>query len=238
MLIDLNGAIKGLEFHAKDFEKQSKQLQDIIGSGAEECHELTQKCKQGDELLFKDLALLRVLDPVQFKDLLVPAVRKRDSTLQIFSAENTPNVPIAKACHASAALPMVLNPVTIDINGTKEEFIDGGYVDNIPTGYFPKNNLEKLDNPEKLNLAKKQGRVLALAFGNNIDDEANIAIYSAKKLESPSAVVQFLMNVVYKTLSGIGGYFKYTEGNEQTYKRLRDNALNTIILNTQGIGYC
>ncbi|TNF67042.1 MAG: hypothetical protein EP298_07820 [Gammaproteobacteria bacterium] len=53
----------------------------------------------------------------------------------MFSYKNTPNVKIALATKASAALPVILQPVKI--KGV--EYVDGGYYDNIQTECF--NNL-------------------------------------------------------------------------------------------------
>lgn len=235
-IADINENIRGLDFQEQNFKKQSMKIQAIIESNGKEFIELTDKCQKGGELLFKDLELLRLLDPVQFKDLLITAVRRDDSTLQIFSAENTPDVPIARACHASASLPLVFQPVKID----GVEYVDGGYRDNTPIGYFPENDskvdvAEELDGFENVSLAKKQGRVLALAFGSGMDDSANIAIYSAKNFEGPNVLVKFLLDVVYKMLAKVGGNFIYTKTNEKTFDDLRENALNTVTLDTQGI---
>ncbi len=235
-IADINENIQGLDFQEQNFKKQSKKIQAIIESNGKEFIELTDKCQKGGELLFKDLALLRLLDPVQFKDLLITAVRRDDSTLQIFSAENTPDVPIARACHASASLPLVFQPVKID----GVEYVDGGYRDNTPIDYFPENDskvdvAEELDGFENVTLAKKQGRVLALAFGSGMDDSANIAIYSAKNFEGPNALVKFLIDVVYKMLAKVGGNLIHTETNKKTFDDLRENALNTVALNTHGI---
>ncbi|MFU7502778.1 MAG: hypothetical protein ACE1S7_05065 [Candidatus Tisiphia sp.] len=104
--------------------------------------------------------------------------------------------------------------------------------------YFPENNskvdvTEELDGFENVILAKKQGRVLALAFGSGMDDSVNIAIYSAKNFEGPNALVKFLLDVVYKMLAKVGGNFIYTKTNEKTFYDLRENALNTITLDTK-----
>lgn len=235
-IADINENIQGLDFQEQNFKKQSKKIQAIIESNGKEFIELTDKCQKGGELLFKDLALLRLLDPAQFKDLLITAVRRDDSTLQIFSAENTPDVPIARACHASASLPLVFQPVKID----GVEYVDGGYRDNTPMDYFPENDskvdvAEELDDFENVTLAKKRGRVLALAFGSGMDDSANIAIYSAKNFEGPNTIVKFLIDVVYKMLAKVGGNLIHTETNKKTFYGLRENALDAVALNTQDI---
>lgn len=240
---DINENIQGLDFQKQQLNKQFDKIQTIIDSNGKEFSELMEKCQAGGKILFKDLALLRLVDSEQFKDLLITAVRRDNGTLQIFSAENSPDVEIALACRASASIPIVFQPVTID----GVEYVDGGYRDNVPIGYFSENenkvdsseeledSAEELDGFDNVALAKKQGRVLALAFGSGMDASTNVAIYSAKPFDSPSALIKFLMDVVYKTLAQVGGHFKYTETDKATLTNLRENALNTVTLDTQGI---
>ncbi|MDN3030911.1 MAG: patatin-like phospholipase family protein [Candidatus Tisiphia sp.] len=233
---DINENIQGLDFQKQQLNKQFDKIQTIIDSNGKEFSELMEKCQAGGKILFKDLALLRLVDSEQFKDLLITAVRRDNGTLQIFSAENSPDVEIALACRASASIPIVFQPATID----GVEYVDGGYRDNVPIGYFPENeskvdSAEELDGFDNVALAKKQGRVLALAFGSGMDASTNVAIYSAKPFDSPSALIKFLMDVVYKTLAQVSGHFKYTETDKATLTNLRENALNTVTLDTQGI---
>ncbi|KJV94247.1 protein, esterase of the alpha/beta hydrolase family [Rickettsia parkeri str. Tate's Hell] len=47
-----------------------------------------------------------------------------------------------------------------------------------------------------------------------METDANIAIYSAKKFESPSDTVKFLADILFKTLAKVGGNFKYTENSK------------------------
>ncbi|WP_341752748.1 MULTISPECIES: patatin-like phospholipase family protein [unclassified Candidatus Tisiphia] len=233
---DINENIQGLDFQKQQLNKQFDKIQTIIDSNGKEFSELMEKCQVGGKILFKDLALLRLVDSEQFKDLLITAVRRDNGTLQIFSAENSPDVEIALACRASASIPIVFQPVTID----GVEYVDGGYRDNVPIGYFPDNenkvdSVEELEGFENVALAKKQGRVLALAFGSGMDASTNVAIYSAKLFDSPGAIIKFLMDVIYKTLAQVGGHFKYTETDKAALTNLRENALNTVTLDTQGI---
>lgn len=173
---------------------------------------------------------------MQYKDLVITATQQETSELTIFNSFDTPNIEIALACRASASIPLVFEPVEID----GKKYVDGGYRDNIPTKYFKGNEpefdtKEVTDNMEKITLAKKQGRTLAMAFGTGMEADANIAIYSAKKFESPSDIVKFLADVLFKTLAKVGGKFKYTETLRETNEQLRENALNTVVLDTAGI---
>ena len=54
--------------------------------------------------------------------------------LIIFSADTQPNLPVARAVHASAALPIVFNPVDIRLaSGEIGRFEDGGVLNNAPS---------------------------------------------------------------------------------------------------------
>lgn len=175
--------------------------------------------------------MLRVIAPDTFKDLVVTATSRDTGDLTIFDSRNTPDVEIALACRASASIPIVFEPVTI--NG--KQYVDGGYRDNLPLSHFNEHNAngpkDISDNPEEIQSAKKTGRTLALAFGSGMDDAANIAIYSAKeKIVNPNKLVKFLMDVVFKALARVGGVFKYSEEENKTFERVRENALNTVVL--------
>lgn len=222
----------------KELTRQESVLQNIISSGGKEVEEIRQKSLDSEgKILFGDLAVLRVIAPETFKDLLVTATRRDTGDLEIFDSRNTPDVEIAMACRASASIPIVFEPVKI--NG--KEYVDGGYRDNIPLSYFDQDKetgpQDISDNPAEIQAAKKTGRTLALAFGSSMDDSANIAIYSAKeKIVDPSKLVKFLMDVVFKVLARVGGIFKYSEEENKTHEKLRENALNTVVLNTDDVG--
>ena len=83
-------------------------------------------------ITFAHLDALRSLEPTIFKKLSIIATDAETGLKVLFSAETTPNFEIAKACRASAAIPMVLKPVTIRVGIRDRKLIDGGYVDNIP----------------------------------------------------------------------------------------------------------
>lgn len=191
---------------------------------------------KNEKVYFKDIALLRKYDPVTYKELVITATQKDTGELTIFNSIDTPNIEIALACRASASIPVVFEPVKI--NG--KTYVDGGYLDNIPTKYFQDNeqevDIKELKSAEEVEVEKEQGRTLAMAFGSGMKADANIAIYSAKKFESPSQIIKFLVNIIFKELlAQVGGNFKYTDTLKKTKEELRENALNTIVLDTQGI---
>lgn len=217
--------------------KQEKILNGFISSGGAEINEIKKKSlDSSSKILFKDVAMLRVLAPETFKDLVITATNRTTGDLTIFSTENTPDVEIALACRASASIPLVFEPVTI--NG--QEYVDGGYRDNLPLNSFDHQKTEESkeisNSPEEIQKAKKQGRTLALAFGSGMEAEANVAIYSAKeKIVDPSRLVKFLMDVVFKALNKVGGKFVYSEEENKLHERIRENALNTVVLDTKEI---
>jgi predicted acylesterase/phospholipase RssA len=232
--------IQDLTSQREGFELQISKMQSMADNGWEEVKDLQRRCGEygNSPIRFKDLALMRLLDPTKFKDLVVTAVRRDNGELEIFSAATTPDIDIALACRASASIPVVFKPVTI--NGY--EYVDGGYRDNVPTKYFQgggsSHDIEDVtDNPEKSALARKQGRTLAFAFGGGShDDNLNVAIYSVKKVYEPNAIVKFLVDVVFKFIAKVGGVFKYTETEKDTLNSLRENALNTVPLDTKDVG--
>ena len=116
-----------------ELTRQEDVLLNIISSNGKLIEEIKEKALDPEgKILFKDLAMLRVIAPDTFKDLVVTATRKDTGDLEIFDSRNTPDVEIALACRASASIPIVFEPVTI--NG--KQYVDGGYRDNLPLSHF------------------------------------------------------------------------------------------------------
>ena len=233
---EIKNNIKALIQQENELQKQADKIQKMIKDGGAELEELKQRANNGGKICFKDLALLNLVDPERFKGLVMTAVRRDNGELTIFSPETTPDVEIALAARASASIPIVFEPVTI--NGV--QYVDGGYRDNTPTSHF-KNaepELEDLtDSPEKTKKAKEDGRALAFAFGSNDpSDTLYVAVYSAKeKISTPNMIVKFLMDIVFKTLARVGGDFEYTASEEEKYQRIRANALNAVMVDPTGV---
>ena len=118
-------------------------------------------------ITFADLAVLNRLFPEHFKQLVITAVKFPNGEVQVFNSKLTPNVEIALACRASASIPVVLEPVEIEINGIKQKFVDGGLYDNLPTDYF--------DTDEHGAFIKNQKamQTLVFAFGEGLDNKKN-----------------------------------------------------------------
>lgn len=214
-----------------EIKEWTNKLQDILLNNSEAFKDLKTRCAQGGKIYFKDLSLMRAIDPTRFKDLIVTAVRRDNAELTIFSPETTPNVEIALACRASASIPLIFEPVEIEVEvdgkKQKKQFVDGGYRDNIPTTHFK----EITSNKEK------KGRTLALAFGSTSpDDQLHKALYSSKsKITSMSSLLKFVVDVIYKFAAKVGGVFKYSESEEVLMQKLRADALNVIPLDTKNV---
>lgn len=220
-----------------ELNKQEALLRSFIGSGGKEINDIKQKALDPQGMItFRDISLLRVIAPETFKDLVITATRRDTGDLEIFDSRNSPDVEIALACRASASIPIVFEPVTI--NG--KQYVDGGYRDNIPLSHFNKDKKNEATDitgsNEEVKLSKDSGRTLALAFGSGMKAEANVAIYSAKeKIVDPGRLVKFLMDVVFKAAAKVGGIFKYSEEENKVHEKLRENALNTVVLDTKEV---
>ena len=71
------------------------------------------------------------------KPLRIVATNLTKKTLQLFSADTTPSVPIASAVCASICLPLIFKPHAIKMSdGSINEFADGGVVSNLPLWAF------------------------------------------------------------------------------------------------------
>jgi NTE family protein len=79
-------------------------------------------------------------DRLRFKHLDVPLkIIASDIDAQapiVFSAQRTPDVPIARAVSASIAIPFFFKPVREEIDGKERTLVDGGLVANFPVWVF------------------------------------------------------------------------------------------------------
>ncbi len=103
------------------------------------------KISRGGGVTFGDLKTLSKIVP-GIKDLVISGTMMGDDSvapgkinkgkpqLAIFSADTEPDLDIARAVHASAALPPVFKPVNIKMSsGVTARFQDGGVMNNAPT---------------------------------------------------------------------------------------------------------
>lgn len=157
-----------------------------------------------------------------FKELFLTAAYKETREQQVFSSESTPDVEIALACRASASIPAVLQPVDIKINGTNHTFVDGGYIDNMPSDVFE-------DKAQTYNIDNLL-RTLNFSFGEGKDPHSqenatHTALYGSENQRDPyhASMGQKLgRDVAIPTLGGIGGSGKATEDKNAGYLKLKD----------------
>lgn len=103
------------------------------------------KISRGGGVTFGDLRTLSKIIP-DIKDLAISGTMMGDDSaspgkiekgkpqLAIFSADTEPDLDVARAVHASAALPPVFKPVNIKLSsGVTASFQDGGVMNNAPT---------------------------------------------------------------------------------------------------------
>lgn len=178
---------------------------------------LNQLKSEQHKITFADLACLRFIDPTRFKELNITATTL-DGQLQIFNAHNTPDVEIATASRASAALPVVFDNVEIEINGVRKKYIDGGVGNNIPMNQF-------LHRP---------GRTLALAFAK--DGLAQRAIHGSptQTIVEMTAFNVLQDKIVAHALSESKG-FSFNQRENEVYNVLRQQALNVMQLHTASV---
>lgn len=108
--------------------------------------ELNKENSQDVCITFSMLDVLRKLEPSIFKSLTVTAVCAENGEICYFNATNTPDLDIALACKASAAVPYLLPEVPIEktlvskcpVPSDQEilTFVDGGYANNTPFQVF------------------------------------------------------------------------------------------------------
>lgn len=106
---------------------------------------IDEKLAKGGGVTFGDLRTLSKIVP-GIKELVIDgtmlgddggsggAIRKGKPQLVVFSADTEPDLDVARAVHASAALPPVFKPVDIKLSsGINARFEDGGVMNNAPT---------------------------------------------------------------------------------------------------------
>ena len=85
------------------------------------------------DITFKELELLSKAPGSRFKNLILTGSNITDGVLEYYNAENTPDMPIAKAARISASFPGVYKPVIeVDASGNPKVKVDGGLLENVP----------------------------------------------------------------------------------------------------------
>lgn len=130
-----------IESQGREVEEDDLLIDEITASTENLLKELDKE-EGSCRITFSMLENLHKLEPKIFKSLTVTATCREDGRTYYFDAAKTPNLEIATACRASASLPLILKPVTInknDLEGYPDlpsglgdlTFVDGGYFDNI-----------------------------------------------------------------------------------------------------------
>lgn len=208
------------------------------------CQAILKKLKtQKTSITFGELHTLRehYSDHKQFKDLTVTATKEDDGSLTFFNHKTAPNVEIALACKASGAIPVILEPVTID----DIKYVDGGISDNIPASAFEHNSHPKAEtllfafvegNPTDKNKTWSQ-RIWTFIFCNQ-------AVYNAlhgnrpdpdkpkPKLFKPPIFEAVWRNYISKWLSSLKTDYTITNKKDEGFQRIRDD----YTLRTVGLG--
>ena len=201
----------------------------------DECQAIVQKLEEQTEdasITFRDLDVLRLAFPQQFKDLTVTAVRKKGGRLQLFNAEDTPDVEIALACKASGAIVGELDAV--EING--ESYVDGGLYDNIPVDSF-----DEIEEGKYSNTKPEQTLVFAFLEGKVNQKMPLYAIIKAKFLDMLpfKSFLQQYLNISVVKINAVREYLKnpavfkalYGDGGEQAARLFEPTALERFVRN-------
>lgn len=121
-------------------------------------------------ITFGDLKLLNQLAPDKFKQLTLTGWNKTDQREEYFSAESTPDMPVAYAARISMAFPVAFKAVAIDTpDQGRKVYADGGIGSNMPSEVFT-HPADALGVPTALAgeaLAQTRARTLLLTFDQN-----------------------------------------------------------------------
>jgi NTE family protein len=158
--------------------------------------DIQEKIKGGQDITFRELHTLHARWPETFKDLSVIAVRYPNGEEQIFDYRTTPDVAVVLACRASASLPIILEPVEIEIGEETFLFVDGGYIDNNPVNCFDR---DEVTGEFKKNSLPQQ--TLIYAFGEGTDNSKNQVFQAQFGSRMDEALADNLLsNVLTNTL--------------------------------------
>lgn len=182
------------------------------------------KVKQDKSITFRTLRILNKIDPVQFKLLTVNAVDKATGVVQKFNAEQTPDVEIALAARASAALPGILQGTRIKIDGKIRTFIDGGIKENTP-----------LTQRAKVDEESTNKRTLIMMFDYAVTRKALFGS-PTRKIANYFFLTRWAINLILILLAGFRLAFSYLIHIEKNMHEVRKQALNAMILNTGNVG--
>ncbi|WP_181705331.1 patatin-like phospholipase family protein [Chthonobacter rhizosphaerae] len=152
---------------------------------------------------FRDLSTLSKFVP-GIKELQVtgtmvekPGDPKMKPELFMFNAQTTPDLDVASAVHASAALPPVFKPVTLSIPGTGDAvFRDGGIRNNLPTS-------STVGTKPTVDPLPTEGRI-AIDFQNDAMEKVKQGTFKRPE----NGIANKVMNLFAGAKENIGQYLK------------------------------
>lgn len=127
-------------WNTPDFQERLARLRDTEGEGA--VMRLAQLRTQdfstdrtGQMVTFRDLHLMHLLEPKQFKELTLTGWDDTNKQENYFNARNTPDMPVAVAGRISMSIPTFFKSVSYDPGDGQgpRTFTDGGVGSNMPT---------------------------------------------------------------------------------------------------------
>ncbi len=120
--------------------------------------DLSPQADRTEEMItFRDLQLLHTLEPDRFRELTITGWNATRASLEYFSAESHPDMPVALAARISMAIPPLFDPVYykaadaapdsgivntvrralgLKVEAKAQKFVDGGFGNNVPTEVF------------------------------------------------------------------------------------------------------
>ncbi|MFJ3463717.1 patatin-like phospholipase family protein [Achromobacter spanius] len=156
--------------------------------------------RQGKMVTFGDLKALHDLAPDKFKNLTLTGWNETDQQEMYFDATTAPDMPVAYAARMSMAFPIAFKAVSIEMDGEKKVFADGGIGSNMPSEVFLKPTdatgaRVHLDADAK---GEMQARTLLLTFDEN--GKGYQIMHGAKPEAKPQGVLDkvkaFFVNLI------------------------------------------
>jgi|GEM_PF-5397119 predicted acylesterase/phospholipase RssA len=148
------------------------------------------KCPlEESKITFQMLSYLNRIDSKCFKNLTVTSTKKEGGQF-IFSTETTPDADIAIAVRASASIPVVFKPVTIQTEEGPVTLFDGGMIDNVPVALVE----------QKVNNAPDQ--TLVIVFEEELKgDEISLFHESSERAPYVPGIKDWLMRDVVPSMA-------------------------------------
>ncbi len=189
------------------------------------------KIGRGGGVTFGDLRTLSKLIP-EIKELAISGTMMGDDSaapgkiekgkpqLAIFSADTEPDLDVARAVHASAALPPVFKPVNIKLSsGVTASFQDGGVMNNAPTSDLigAERQLDPVPDAGKMTFVFESDAAKSMVKGeatpslSRINDLVSAAPNSAAEYAEERGLADKPEDIVVVPLKFKGPWYKRTD---------------------------